>query len=240
MKNKAERPITDKDQNIIRQKWPELSPAEKWKYILSYYGTAIAVVILAFTAAVFLIRDIRREKVEDAFYVMAVGLPLTDGEAAAMEQELSEILDLDPETQRCRIEAGYSGNANMQSEATISTYMRSGQVDLVIAPEEVFNRYAAAGYLSPLKDCGLKDLEEQCPAEALFYAEAIDYSQGGAVEDVPFHPHEITESADCYGICLQDGIWDRYAAGVMINSPHREHISAGMQYFIRISGHSVS
>lgn len=122
----------------------------------------------------------------------------------------------------------------MQSEATISAYMRSGRVDLVIAPEEVFNRYAATGYLSAFQDCGLEELEEQYTADDLFYAEAIDYSEAGAVTELPFHPHEMTENSDCYGICLRDEIFQGHVAGVMVNCPNRERIRTGLQYFLEL------
>lgn len=209
-----------------------MSLTEKMRYIFSYYGTAILIVIFAAAIAVFLIRDIRKKKIDDAFYVMVIDMNLPGNTATAMEQELSEALGLESETQQCRIEAGYSGSANMQSEATISTYMRSGQVDLVIAPEEVFNRYASTGYLSALKDCGLEELEEQYRIEDLFYAEAFDYSEGGAVTEIPLRPHEVTEDSDCYGIYLRDAVFQDYVAGVMVNCPNRERIRTGVEYFL--------
>lgn len=226
-----ERPERDKDRNLIRQRWPELSLAGKVKYIFSYYGTAILIVIFAVLVSVFLIRDIRKKKVDDAFYVMVIDLNLPGDVVETMERELSEVFGLEHGTQQCRIETGYSSSANMQSEATISTYMRSGRVDLVIAPEEVFNRYAASGYLSAFGDCGLGDLEEQYATEDLFYAEVLDRSEGGAVTEIPFHPHEPEAGSGCYGIYLRDTVFQGYVAGVMVNCPNKERIRTGMQYF---------
>ncbi len=234
MKKKTLRSGWDKDRDMIRVRWPELSLAEKIKYIFSYYGTAIVIVVFAVLISVFLIRDIRKKKIEDAFYIMVIDLNLPGDAAEAMEQELSEMFGLEPGAQQCRIEAGYSSGANMQSEATIATYMRSGRVDLVIAPEEVFNRYAAAGYLSALKDCGLQELEEQYRIEDLFYAEAVDYSESGAVTELRFRPHEVTADSDCYGIYLRDEVFRDYVAGVMVNCPNRERVRAGIQYFLEL------
>lgn len=229
-----ERPKRDQDRNIICQQWPELSLKEKLEYIFSYYGTAVLIVTAVAAIAVFLIRDINKKRMDDAFYVMVIDRNLPGDSAADMEKELSEKLGLDLTTELCRIEAGYSSGANMQSEATISTYMRSGRVDLVIAPEEVFNRYAAAGYLSSLRDCGLQELEEQYTAEDLFYTEIFDYSEGGAVTEIPFHPHEATEKSDCYGIYLRDGIFQDHVAGIMVNCPNRERIQEGIAYFLEL------
>lgn len=52
-------PERDKDRNMIRQRWPEMSLEEKIKYIFSYYGIAILIVLFAVLASVFLVRDIR-------------------------------------------------------------------------------------------------------------------------------------------------------------------------------------
>lgn len=232
MKKMMERPEWDKDRNMIRRQWRELSMAGKVKYIFSYYGAAIVIVILAVLIAVFLLRDIRKQRVDDAFYVMVIDRNLPGDTAVAMEQELAGALGLDTGVQQCRIEAGYSSGANMQSEATIATYMRSGRVDLVIAPEEVFNRYAATGYLAAFGDCGLQELEEQYTIEDLFYAEALDQSEGGAVTELPFRPHEVTEKAGCYGVYLRDEVFQDYVAGVMVNCPNKERVGIGMRYFL--------
>lgn len=224
----------DRDRDMIRRQWPQLSPAEKLRYIFSYYGVVIVIGIAAIAIAVFLIRDICGKKTEDAFYVMVIDKELTEDAASEMQEELAGLFALDPGTQQCVIEAGYSGTANMQSEATISTYMQSGRVDLVIAPEEEFNRYATAGYLSSLTDLGLSELEDDYTIENLFYATLVDYSQGGAVTELPYHPHEITEDSGCYGIYLRGGTFDGYVIGAMVNSANGEYIQTGLRYFLDI------
>lgn len=226
----------DRDRDMIRRQWPQLSLAEKLRYIFSYYGVVILIVVAAIAIAVFLVRDICGKKTEDAFYVMVVDKELTEEDASAMQRELSVLLALDSGTQQCVIEAGYSGSANMQSEATISAYMRSGRVDLVIAPEEEFNRYATAGWLSSLADLGLSEWKDDHTIENLFYATPVDYSRGGAVTELPYHPHEITEDSDCYGIYLREGTFDGYVIGAMVNSSNGEYIQTGLQYFLEMSG----
>lgn len=223
---------SDQDRNIIRQQWPALSLWEKLRYIGSYYGIAFVVLAIVIGCAVFFISDIYNKKTEDAFFVMVVDLELTEDETASMQEELSGLLGLDPQTQRCVIEAGYSSTANMQSEATVAAYMRSGRTDLVIASEEDFNRYAVTGYLSPLADIGLAGLEDDMEEDRLFYAQQIDYSKGGAVTEIPFHPHEKKGTSDCYGIYLKDGRFRGYVIGAMANCPHSASVKAGMQYFL--------
>lgn len=234
MEKKTEHSGRDKDRDTIRQMWAGLSLAEKGKYIASYYGLAAIAMIFAVIVIIFFVSDICKKKTEDAFSIMVADMDLPEDITERMEQELSGILGLDPGLQQCRIEAGYSGRANMQSEATISAYMRSGRVDVIIASEEIFNRYAAAGYLSALRDCGLEELEERCSAEELFYAKAVDYSKGQAITDIPCSPHEAAPDARCYGIYLQGEPFGGYVAGVVANCPNPERVRAGMEYFLTI------
>lgn len=91
MKKKIERPERDKDRDLIRQQWPKLSLNKKIKYIFFYYGTAIIIMIFAVTVMLFLIGDIRKQKMDEAFYVMAIDLDLPDDKAEMMEQELSGV-----------------------------------------------------------------------------------------------------------------------------------------------------
>ncbi len=229
---KRERPERDRDRNMIYQKWPGLSLAEKGKYIASYYGAAVGAAIASVIIIIFLISDVCKEKREDAFSVMVIDLELPEEAAGRMEQELSEALGVSREAGKCRIEAGYSGGANMQSEATVSAYLRSGRVDVLIAPEDEFNRYASTGYLRPLRECALEEWEEAYEKEDLFYAEAVDYSESGAVKDLPFRPHEVTKDSACYGIYLKDEVFGGYVAGVMRNCPNPERMKEGMEYFL--------
>ena len=233
MKKKG-RQERDQDRDMIYQKWPGLSLAEKGKYIASYYGLAIGAAIFAVVVIAFLVSDICKVKEEDVFSVMVTDLELPEETAGRMEQELSEALGVSGGDGRCRIEAGYSGSANMQSEATVSAYLRSGRVDVLIVPEEKFNRYASAGYLSSLEECGLIEWEQAYDKEDLFYAETVDYSDGGAVRELPFRPHEATKDSECYGIYLKDGIFSGYVAGVMRNCPNLERIRMGMECLLDI------
>lgn len=228
----------DKDADLIRQMWPKWTLAKKAGYIVSYYGIAIAAAILAAGMIVFFARDFFKEKKEDAFCVMVLGMNLSEEDVLALEKELSKALGLDADTQQCRIESGYSGNGNLQSEAVISAYMRSGQVDLVIAPEEEFNRYAATGYLSPLAESGFPDIEEAMP-KAAFYAELVDYSNAGRVTDIPFHPHEAAAGAKCYGLYLTGEPFGGYVAGIAVNCPNQERVRKGIEYLLELDEKSL-
>lgn len=231
-KKKADRPQPDKDRALVRQRWPHYTAAEKIGYIVSYYGAAVAAVIAVAVVAAFLVGDIRKKTAEESVLIIAAGAEIPEQAAAAMQDELARELMLDPRTQKCVVDASSCGNANRQSEASLSAYMQSGRVDLLIAPEEVFNRYAATGYLMELEDAGTKDY---------FYASQVDYSQGGAVTKLPYHPRKKTRDCGCYGIYLDEGILKGYVAGIAAKSPHQEYGAKSLQYLAgeRISGETA-
>jgi hypothetical protein len=105
--------------------------------------------------------------------------------------------------------------------------MQSGRVDLVIAPEEDFNRFASSGYLSTLEEW-----EDDYGIDDLFYAVPIDYTEGGAITEIPLAPHENTKDSECYGVYIRGGIFDGYVIGAMINCPNPERVNDAMKYFL--------
>lgn len=220
----TDKPEADKDRDIIRKAWPDLSFSAKLRYIVSYYGVYIAAVVIFLLLSLFLVRDIMQKKPQETFYVAVMEYEAEEADVEALADRLDAYLGFEGTDGGCLIETGYSGEQNMQSAATVSTYMQSGRIDLLIAPEERFNRYAAASYLIPLN-------EPERKPEDLFYATVYDYGKGGAVEEIPFRPHEITDEAGCYGIYLRDGIFEGYVIGVMVNCPHEEYIEEAFNFF---------
>lgn len=176
-------------------------------------------------AAIFFLQDIRKDTLEEAFYVMVIDSEESEEVVDELQEDLGYWLQLDPETQQCVVETGYAGEAGIQNEAMISAYMQTGRVDLLIAREEDFNRYAVTGYLLALS-------EEEFAGEEYFYAEKVDYSLGGAVSDLPFHPHEKSMDSDCYGIYIRAGVFKDYVVGVMVNTSDDVLALKGIEYFL--------
>jgi hypothetical protein len=94
---------------------------KKMENFMFYYGLAVLAVCLAAAAAVFLIRDIRRQRATDVFYIMAPGLELDEDVKEALQKGLARALMPDQSTQQCnikikieiKIETAYSGHTNM-------------------------------------------------------------------------------------------------------------------------------
>lgn len=192
-------------------------------HIKDYYIGTIVVGLLLLAAIIFLVHDFSKQQKETELYVAVIDSEWQEEDIEQFRTGVEELLSLDDNTQKCVIESDYSGNQNISSAATTSAYMRTGQVDLVIAPEEKINRYAAADYLLPLKqDDDIRKVLEKKELKQLFYASLYDYSKAGAVLEIPFHPHEVREDSDCYGIYLGDTVpgLEGYVIGIMKNAEH--------------------
>ncbi len=223
----------DRDRDQIRKQWSSMTLSEKWSYIWFYYKAVVVAVVILLAFALFFGRDIATKNTETAFYVMVLDSELTEEETKQLEDALLEALGLSGEDAECVIESGYSSeSSNAQSEATISAYMQSGRVDLGRAPEEKFNTYATTGYLAALDQEAYAELLAQVKEQSRFWAELYDFSEGGAVTELPMNPHEETEDACCYGIYLSGETFPDMVLGVMANAPHEDLLLSGLTWFL--------
>ncbi|MGN0204652.1 MAG: hypothetical protein ACI4BB_08915 [Coprococcus sp.] len=227
------KPYKDRDREMIRKQWSSFSLTEKCQYIWFYYKVYLIVGIILTVFAIFLIEDIREKNPDEAFYVMVLDHELDEERIMNLQLKLAAELNVDSDTAECVIETAYSGSGNAESAATVSAYMQAGRVDLLIAPEEKFNMYASTGYLKPLSLPEYGEILQNVDKSLLFYATEVDYSQGGAVRNIPFNPHEQTSDSECYGIYLTDGEFAGMVLGIMVNCSHEEQVTAGVRFFLK-------
>lgn len=195
------------------------------KHISDYYTGAVVITILAVITIAFLAQDILKQQSKTALYIAIIDCSLPEEELNQLKTEAETLLNVNPKAERCIIESNYSGQQNASGAATTAAYMRTGQVDIVIAPEESFNRYASADYLLPLDGTEFEEQLNASNGAELFYASLYDYSKPGAVLDIPFAPHETKDGARCYGIYLDNTIpqLQGYVIGIMKNAAHMEN-----------------
>ena len=191
--------------------------------IKDYYIGALILILLALVATVFLIGDYLKKQKETVLFVEIVDADLDESMVEWLKTDIETKLGIDSETQQCILETSYAGGQNVSQEATVSAYMQTGQIDIVIAPEEKFNKYAAADYLVPIED--VTNQWKEIPQDLCFYTSLYDYSEAGAVTEIPFAPHDVVEGASCYGIYLMDEIPELkgYVIGLMKNSKHLDY-----------------
>ncbi len=203
-----------------KQKLSEMTLKEKISYFNSYYRlkTLVSIGIVAFMA--YMAYTMLTPKPETILYTAVINSALDDEMATALQNDFGQQLGIDTETQEIRVDTSYFlGSEDNASEYTLSTeqklvtYFYAGEIDVLIAPESVFSKYAGFGYFSKLSDQLPTDL---CTAlaDSFYYA---------ATEESP------AESA--YGIYLNgaeiyDGkgqLIDKPVLGIVANSKYKQN-----------------
>lgn len=219
--------VTDKDKARRLNAWKQYGFAEKVLYIWDYYKFYIFAIIILIGMCLFFLKDYIKEKKVDALRMIVVDAKVEQGQIEELKEQLAKRLELDLERETCFIETNLTGKGNMQGAATMLAYLGAGQVDILIADEENFNRYASAGFLLPVE---MSALEESSNVEYAFYAVLHDYSKGGAVSELEFDPKNLLGEGECYGIYLTDGVFKGYVAGIVQNAANPERAEEAFCY----------
>lgn len=220
------------DRDIIKQRWSKMNLKERLKYIYLYYKYLILFLFLLIGSVIFFLINVFGDKTETAFYVMVLECQMDDEKVSELERLLGEELAIDTKATEVVIETSYTSSNNAQSGATVSTYMKSGRVDLLIAPEEKFNLYSSTGYLKDLSKKPWNNLIDGISQERKFFSSEVDYSSGGAITEIPMNPHDDTGSANCYGVYLEEKYFGGYVMGMMENAPHESDLEKGAEFFL--------
>ncbi|HCL02189.1 MAG TPA: hypothetical protein DHW61_07170, partial [Lachnoclostridium phytofermentans] len=127
--------------------------AEKWGYFKQYYLKKLLATLVLIGFVSYFLYDVLSPKPETVLSVAMVNYPLAEETKAQFENDLNELLDVNPETQRILIDTSYDlNNYDYASAQKLSVYSISGELDLFIAPESQFVKYAFSNSLTPLTD----------------------------------------------------------------------------------------
>lgn len=149
-----------------REKLSELSFAGKVQYIKSYYLPKFFAGMVIVGMIVWILVTVLRPKKEDVLNVAMINYPIELEYIDQMTSDMNEALNVDLETQRVFFDTGFDLlNDDIASLEKISTYLFAGEIDVFIAPESEFLKYAFSNALTPLDDTILpehfKALEEE-------------------------------------------------------------------------------
>jgi hypothetical protein len=176
----------NRDSKSEKQKLKEMSFSEKISYLKTYYLTKTIVIIAIIGFVGYLGYSILSPKAENVLYTAIINYALTETEAAKLEEDFTNLLELDPEKETVLFDAsfylGLNGDVSeytLSSEQKLTTYLFAGEIDVLIAPEADFKKYAGFGYLSKLTDELPTDLCTQL-ADSFFYSTTEDNPASGA------------------------------------------------------------
>lgn len=179
-----------------REKWSALDKKQKKQYFLDYYlfYTIVGAVILF--VILFLAWHFLKPKVQNVLYVAVFDENLNEDEVSRLEGLLAERFGTDSKKQKILIDDSfYSREDGFQK---MQIYARNSQVDVVIAPPEVFDVLAGFGFMQPVREV-LGDEAEKYQ-ERLY--EAAGYRES---DSISFEDNETGQGEPMdYGIRIMD------------------------------------
>lgn len=166
-----------------REKMREMTGSQKVAYFKEYYLKKILVSIVVIGFIIYLLYTVLRPKPDTVLSLAFINYSYST-EVEALEAELKEFYQVNEETQEIRVDTGFDllGN-DSASLQKLTTYIAAGEIDIFIAPESVFLKYAFSNCMSPLTDllptdmytelqdklfsCKTRLQDEETPADAM-------------------------------------------------------------------------
>lgn len=172
-----------RDPQSERQKLSEMSGPQKVTYFKQYYLKKLLATLVIVGFLVYLLVTMFRPKPDTILSLAFVNYPAYTEQMQQLEAQLKEYYNIDEKTQEIRIDTGYDLKGyDYASAEKLTTYMYAGDIDVFIAPESQFLKYAFSNCMSPLTDllptdmyselqsrlfsCKTRLDDEETPAEA--------------------------------------------------------------------------
>lgn len=205
-------------QNLTeKQKLKDMSFQDKIAYLWEYYRIHAAVLLGVIALLSYIIYEIITPNIETQLYVAIINNSISDEVWNEYSANLSEYLDLNPETEDIQLSHNFYLNAEgeygMSMQQALTTYIAAGEVDVIIAPESTFKGYVYNGFFEKISD--------QLPTD--LYTSLADYVFISNTEEVP--------EKNVYGIYLTDtklfsenaNNADPYVLGILANASHKDN-----------------
>ena len=178
-----------------KEKWAQMSGAQKWEHFKTYYLLKVVGVTAAVGLIVWILGTIFAPKKEVLFSVAIVNQALGHKEYLQVQEEFDAILELDPETQKTIFDGGYDFVYDeMNSVQKFALHNATGELDVAIMPMSEFVQYAVNGNFSPVEKHLAPKLYESLSA---YLIESGVANTDGTIPK---------ESICAYGICI-DASW---------------------------------
>lgn len=158
-----------------RQKWGEMDRKQRLQYLTDYYLVKFAVGAALLFAVIFLLWHFLKPKNETVLYVAVMDESLDAEKAGQMTEELNRMFGADGAKRKVILDDSFYRKDGALEK--LEVYLHSGQIDVIIAEEEVWRTYAGYGFLKDMKriDEGGKYQEYYCYAAGYRDSDEISF-----------------------------------------------------------------
>ncbi|NLK27064.1 MAG: hypothetical protein GX306_01765 [Clostridiales bacterium] len=139
-----------------KEKLMELTPKKRLAYLWEYYRIHALVSIGIVALIFYIIYNMVTPNIETKFYAAIINNTISDEVIQEVTADLSEYLQLNPETETINLNTNFYFNAapdyTMSMKQALTTFVAAAEVDVIIAPESEFESYAKLGFFDKLSD----------------------------------------------------------------------------------------
>ncbi len=211
-----------------KQKLNNMTTKEKIVYFNNYYRTKLIIIIAVLALVVYFVYSILTPSPETVLYTAVLNYALDEQTALTIQNDFAEHLDINPETQEVRLDTSFilssDGNSSqytMGNDQKLATFIYAKEIDIIIAPESIFEGYAGNGSLCKLSDQLPADLYS-CLADSFYYSTSSE-----------------DPNTSAYGIYLDSiGIpsntSERVLIGIVINSEYKSNAAEFIRFLYNL------
>lgn len=209
-----------REEKSEKQKLKDMNLSEKLSYFKSYYLAKTIIGLVVIGLAVYLIYTIASPKPDTVLDTAIVNYPFSDETVDKITTDMNERLKLDANKENIMIDASYylgSGSDNSEysigTQQKLSTYMYAGELDVIIAPESLFQSYVTAGFFAKLTDILPTELLTTL-SDSIFESTTEDTTVAGAYGIYLDNTDLFKESSNAA---------DRPVLGILVNSKNSDN-----------------
>lgn len=209
-----------------KEKLKNMNFREKVAYLWEYYRVYAAVAAVVIALIAYFIYEMVTPDVRPQFYAAIMDSAVDPEVLEQYESDFADYLHLDPKRESVELNATFFSANNeyaLSTQQVLTTFMAAGEVDVIIAPESVFERFVKIGNFAKLYD--------ELPTDV--YSSLTDY----------FYISETSEDTEknAYGIYLngsdlfKDVTYngEPYVLGIIPNYPHEENTVEFIKYLFK-------
>lgn len=231
------------------QKLKEMTLKEKWSYFLEYYFVKLLIALAIVAGLLYFLYSILSPKPENVLYIASINNYLTEDITTNLQEEISDYLDLedmeeviidvnyfidlqtvtdegidgDLEESESNIDPnfGFGTSNSATSHMRLSTYMAAQEIDIIIAPESIFEHFMNNEFFDNLEDTLPTDIFTRLQNELYIgttSANPVSKPYGVRLDNLPNNKFSSTNEA--------------YVFGIVVNSTHKENTISFIRYLL--------
>lgn len=213
-----------------KQKLKEMTFKEKLEYLNTYYRNKTIAIIAATIFVLYFLYTILTPKPETVLYSAVINYAMSEAQAATLQEEFGNYLDISDKENILIDTSFYLGTADdvnqitMTNDEKLQVYLFSSDIDIIIAPESSFAKYASFDFFDKISDQLPTDLISKL-ADSFYYSTTNE-----------------NPTNNPYGIYLDNAkIYDesgkpleRPVLGIVVNSKYKSNAVEFVRYIFNL------